>query len=620
MAQRTVSYRPRFDHIIGRYLNQLPRTIARSGEPLLLDGTWRFELDLHGRGLDDHWEQGHAYTGATNWPGSIESQLEAGLSLPWEDEVIGWYERDFELPAHWAGELVQVTFGAVGHETRVWLNGSPLKTVEGEEAHVGEYTSFSYELPPELLLPVNRLTVRISDSLDDEIPRGKQASRIYKRGGIWYQTTSGALRSVWLERVERNRLRSYLGVESQIESNVVTFDLTTRIYDAGAYTLKVCVRPADGDHIVVEREWPLELAAGAKHQKVSMIVPDARLWSPASPALYHVTAQLIAANGVVSEISARWGMRKIEVRGNAIYLNNEPVYLDGILYQPAEATWEQIKLHLKAMSKLGCNLVRIHIAGIDPRMYDLADELGMLLWVEVPSPHSSTERSRENHWSELRRMIRVTGSHPSIVILSMYNEDWGIQDVATNADTQAYIARCRDSLTLRQPQVLVVDNDGWRHVSRDGTLQSDLLTAHIYKNTMDEWEHALDRLVAGDRHVTAESLVVGDPFFYERQAPLVVSEWGGFGFEGYGGPSALGDRAAQIKAYKQTLRARPIAGDVYTQATNVEDERNGLIDFETGRLLVPEGILKTRQPRARSAQKQRSIFPLEPAGTAPARA
>ena len=47
MVQRAVTSRPEYDQIIGRYLNRLPRTITRTGEPLLLDGTWRFELDLH---------------------------------------------------------------------------------------------------------------------------------------------------------------------------------------------------------------------------------------------------------------------------------------------------------------------------------------------------------------------------------------------------------------------------------------------------------------------------------------------------------------------------------------------------------------------------------------------
>jgi hypothetical protein len=147
------------------------------------------------------------------------------------------------------------------------------------------------------------------------------------------------------------------------------------------------------------------------------------------------------------------------------------------------------------------------------------------------------------------------------------------------------------------PHVLIVDNDGWRHVSVDGALQSDLLTAHIYQNTQPGWETHLDRLCAGDLTVTPELLVVGDPYFYEGQAPLVVSEWGGFGWEGYGGPTDHDTRADMIRAYKQALRARPIAGDVYTQATNIEDERNGLIDFANGELYVPEGILRTSTER-----------------------
>ena len=49
-----------------------------------------------------------------------------------------------------------------------------------------------------------------------------------------------------------------------------------------------------------------------------------------------------------------------------------------------------------------------------------------------------------------------------------------------------------------------------------------------------------------------------------------------------------------IRRFKQELRARPIAGDVYTQATNIEDERNGLIDPHTGALSVPPGLLNSR--------------------------
>jgi hypothetical protein len=75
---------------------------------------------------------------------------------------------------------------------------------------------------------------------------------------------------------------------------------------------------------------------------------------------------------------------------------------------------------------------------------------------------------------------------------------------------------------------------------------------------------------------------------------LLVSEWGGFGFVGYGGPNDEALRTSQIKKYKDALRKRDIAGDVYTQATNIEEESNGLIDFTTGELTVPAGLLNSR--------------------------
>jgi hypothetical protein len=223
--------------------------------------------------------------------------------------------------------------------------------------------------------------------------------------------------------------------------------------------------------------------------------------------------------------------------------------------------------------------------------------------VEVPSPHSSSQRSRDNHWAELMRLLVMVGSHPSVAICSLYNEDWGAQDRAFNALTREYLARTYGYLRLHYPQLLVVDNDGWQHVSTEGRIESHLLTAHVYTPDLREWQERLDRLVSGvSEGVTAQPLLVGDPFFYSGQVPLVVSEWGGFGFENYGGPEETGEKSQRIRAFKAALRARPIAGDVYTQATSIEEEVNGLIDPQTGELQVPPGILASRPgtaPRVR---------------------
>ena len=578
---------------------ELPRAVLRPNSFILLDGEWDFEYDEQNKGLNENWFISHKYIDKANWPGSVESHI-ASLEperKAWQGQVVVWYERTFPLPEieeeHPEYIQRQLTFGACGYETRVWLNGFPLKTIEGEEVHLGEYTSFSYELDERILSATNRITVMIRSTMDADTTRGKQESGVYKRGGIWYQTYTGGVRSIWLENVECNRLRSKVDVLSIIEDNLVRFNLTTRIHHPGQYT--ICLRVYDRKDtfrtILAEDNYSLLLTAGQKQQRLVIRIPDAILWTPENPHLYRLVARLIDANGYISEIETHFGMRKIEAHGSNIYLNGRSIYLNGILYQPWLATYEEIKKHMLAMKALGCNLIRIHITGVDPRIYKLADRLGLLLWVEVPSPHRSTMLSRANHKAELLRMVELIATHPSVIIWSLYNEDWGAEDIETSAGTRQYIMDMYHYMHIEYPQFLVIDNDGWRHMSHRGRLKSDLLTVHLYTDQLQRWQEMLNKLVDGEQSVAAFPLVIGDPFFYRAQVPLIVSEWGGFGFRDYGGPQSADEKIRLIAQFKKELRSRAIAGDVYTQATNIEDEKNGIIDFSSAALLVPEGLL-----------------------------
>ncbi|HEX8339226.1 MAG TPA: hypothetical protein VF621_21065, partial [Pyrinomonadaceae bacterium] len=353
--------------------NPLPRAVLRPNSHWLLDGEWRFALDPEDRGMRERWYLGHTYERTAQWPGSIEEHMDeareakehqpAAPAAAWQDKVVAWYEREFPLPErHGPGPqpMLQITFGACGYETRVWLNGRALRTVEGEKTHYGEYTSFSYELPEDALRLFNRITVRISDTMDAEIPRGKQQSTVYKRGGIWYQTFTGAVRSVWLEAVERNRLRSRVGVVSVVEDRLVRFNFTALIHDPGVYNLRVRVfeRGRREGPPLAEGVFPLRLLAGEKQQRVVVEVPGARLWGPGEPNLYLLSAGLEDEWGHEAQIETHFGLRKVEARGRYVYLNNEPTYLDGILYQPGQATLEEMQRHMHAMKALGCNLVR----------------------------------------------------------------------------------------------------------------------------------------------------------------------------------------------------------------------------------------------------------------------
>src|SRR5205085_446657 len=110
--------------------------------------------------------------------------------------------------------------------------------------------------------------------------------------------------------------------------------------------LKIFNRKQESSEPIATDEFPLKLEAGQKRQRLVIEIPNAQLWSPENPHLYRLVAQLIDSHGKSSDIETYFGLRKVEARGCCLYLNNKPVYLDGILYQPGKASYEEIKKHM----------------------------------------------------------------------------------------------------------------------------------------------------------------------------------------------------------------------------------------------------------------------------------
>lgn len=292
-----------------------------------------------------------------------------------------------------------------------------------------------------------------------------------------------------------------------------------------------------------------------------------------------------------------------------MWLNGKPCYLDGVLFQPYHGDsytldYDQIKAELDYLRRTtGANLLRIHIAGADPLPLSMADELGLLVWVEVPSPHISSEASRANHRRELDSLLRQIDSHPCVGIISLYNESWGCQDIGEDSlagvTTRAYIKEVYNYVKQQRPDLLVVDNDGWEHLCEKGELTAtDLHTLHIYANNFENWRLDLENisgLAATDnarfRKLAGKSAVIGDNYVYKAEIPLMVSEWGGFGAL-YGGPAGELAKFSQIRQYKTLLHnSEPaIFGDCYTQLGDVEKETNGLLDKQLLRLADPQFI------------------------------
>lgn len=522
---------------------------------------------------------------------------------PENGKTVVWYHKTIIIPERKLDKEYKINFARACYTTKVWGNGKLLTDVDGRTVHTSGFSSFSYDLSP--ALDENgriELVVRVENSDDPTFCRGKQASSLNAREGIWYSHATGLWGQVTLEEVSANRLRSDVTGYADPFTGQVRLQPITYIKTGGEYLLEVVVDGPDEKRVVSYRQY-LKLEPGQFQHDLRFVVPKPQPWSPESPTLYEVEVNLRQEDRWLDRVYFKVGFRSLTVRDNQILLNGKPCYMDGVLYQPFHGDSytldnDQLEAELHYTRRItGSNLLRIHIAGADPLPLSIADELGLLVWVEVPSPHISNEASRANHRRELDTILRQIDSHPCVAIVSLYNESWGCEDIGEDSDagreTRKYIKNSYQYVKNQRPDLLVIDNDGWEHICEGGKLiATDWLTLHIYTNKFENWQHDLDNIASlaapGNprfKKLTGKTAVVGDDYTYQGELPIVISEWGGFGAI-YGGPAAEQEKFNLIRRYKTALRKAEtyIAGDCYTQLGDVENETNGLLDKELNRL------------------------------------
>lgn len=481
---------------------------------ITLDGPWQFRFDSHGGADIEEINSWH------DW-------REALVPLPWQAQFEdlrltsgeAWYRRTIILDEQPTGAAI-LHFGAVDYHATVWLNGQRI----GE--HEGGYLPFEFDVAAALHPGENSLVVRAVDPGEDrsrwpaypfsEIPHGKQS---------WYGPVGGLWQSVWLELrppVHLSRLR--LTPDATAGSiHVVTAIANRDAVDEFQVQVSV-IGPGDD-----------EIETGTLddgHRGVIQLDPSAvTLWSPDAPALYTVTAWLLVDGQVVDEISDVCGFRTIEAKGGRIYLNGEPIYLRGALDQayypgtiytpPSTAFLED---QARKAKSLGLNCLRCHIKIEDPRYYEVADRLGLLIWTEIPNwAHLSPQAARRAK-ETFAQMVERDWNHPSIFAWTLVNEDWGT-DLTHNAEHRRWLADFYHEAKALDPTRLIVDNSacvGNLHVA------SDVEDYHYYRAIPDhaaEWDEWVADFAGRAAWAWAEE------FAHERRpdSPLLVSEFGNWG-------------------------------------------------------------------------------------------
>jgi len=515
-----------------------PRPNFRRSRWVSLDGEWEF-----GSGDTETFDRKIVV------PFCPQSVL-SGIGNPSQGDVV-WYRRRFDAPE---AERLRIHFGAVDYRATVWVNG------EEAARHEGGHTPFSADISRVAGRRGNVVVVRAEDPLADRtIPRGKQHWTA-KPEGIFYTATTGIWQTVWLEPLPS---RSIEGLR------------VTPAFDRGTVEVEV---DAEGE---IETVVTFEGREVGRRKGSGIITLEAiHQWSPEAPHLYDLQVTLAQQGHEVDRVESYFGLRKVETRDGRFWLNGAPyvqrLVLDqgyfpgGLMTAPSS---HDLRRDIELAKSMGFNGARKHQKVEDPRWHYWADRLGFLAWGEMPSFRLHSPAAESRFIAEWRDAVRRDRDHPCIVAWSPVNESDGLS--SDPAEFLEGLYRLTHELDPTRP---VVSNDSWDHTNTDLCTLHDYATADVLRSRYRSVETALE-----------PSFRPRPPYlsgYAYRGEPIVLSEFGGVALAGAGGTfySEAKGAAGLLQVYQEMIEALmdpgPIQGFCYTQLTDVEQERNGLLTFE----------------------------------------
>jgi len=567
-------------------------TIPRSEHPrpdfvrepwLNLNGEWEFAFDDRDEGEQNSWAT-KPLPEKIIVPFSFQSPR-SGIGDP-SPHPICWYRRSFELPLAFNGLGVRLVFGAVDYEAKVWVNGQFVGS------HKGGYVPFGFDITHAVKKGENWIAVRVKDTESKTQPRGKQSCEV-EPSGIFYTRCSGIWQSVWLEGMGDARIDS---VQILPDTDTGQVAITAWVEALpGEYELVVTVAVPEGGPVVSRKQFSVTMGS-AQPTPVRMVrrVLPMHLWSPDKPALYDMRVELRRGHITPDRVKTYFGFRKVEVRPGVILLNDSPCFLrfaldqgyfpEGI-YSPASDA--DLRRDIEKAKALGFNGVRKHQKVEDPRYLYWADKLGFLVWEEMPSFFEWSAEGRENFTREWAEVLRRDRNHPCIIAWVPFNESWGVRDVGTDEEQQAFVESICHLTKSEDPARPVADNSGWEHV------KADIFDIHDYTPEAEVFARNWKGFSPAGQEVPGihkRSSVEGRPYAGQ---PVVISEYGGIALEAFGPPggrkimkygNAMPTEQAFLDRYKAStlaiLEHPGLCGFCYTQLYDIEQEVNGLLTFD----------------------------------------
>ena len=492
-------------------------TSGRQGRSL--DGDWFFCVDLLDTGLRQKWFAMTPQQPADRIePWDYDPHMGETVPVPscWQMlkekwyffEGSAWYTRSVSVDPLTDGRRRFLRIGAAQYDCKVFVNGRFLGN------HYGGSTPFCVEVSEAFLPGENWLMLCVNNT--------RTHDRVPMRNTDWFNY-GGVYREVTLHETPATVIRDlFVRLDGdKIRASVVS--------DGPAAAAKLEIPELGINTEITLQDGRGEVAIEAQPE----------LWSPETPRLYDVTCS--AGGDVVRD---RIGFRTIERRGTEIFLNGEPIFLRGISVHEDDrdtgkvTSDEDIRRRFAHAKELGCNFLRLAHYPHHERAAEIADELGLLLWEEIPVywaidfENPATLRDANNQLTEL---IRRDHNRASVAIWSIGNE---------NPDTDARLSFMRtlsETVRAEDPTRLIaaaclVNHNKLRIEDRLAT-SLDIIGINEYYGWYDE---NFDELA-----------IIGRNSAPDR--PVVISETGADGDHEAGPETGLFSVAYQADVYRKQI-------------------------------------------------------------------
>ncbi|HVW59020.1 MAG TPA: glycoside hydrolase family 2 TIM barrel-domain containing protein, partial [Puia sp.] len=522
-----------------------------------LNGKWDYAITPVLAAMPLGWE------GSILVPYPVESMLSGVKKKVGPDSVL-WYHRRFDIPAGWkkGGQRIILHFEAVDWQAKLWVNGKRV----GE--HNGGYDAFSFDITDALKPGEQDIVLSVWDPGNEgDQPNGKQYNQ---PRSIWYTPTTGIWQTAWLEPVPAAAIPD-LKLLPDIDHRLLKIAFAK---DAPGMAAQQTIQA-----IAYDQGKKIAEASGRLGDTLIVRLPSVKLWSPSTPFLYDLTISLYQAGKKMDEIKSYFGMRSIGIEKDKdgfarLVLNHTPLFQFGTLDQGfwpdglyTAPTDSALRYDIAAQKEMGFNLIRKHVKVEPQRWYYWCDRLGMLVWQDMPSgdkhigrQDTDMVRSKQSalqYKRELTHMIGQHFNHPSIITWVPFNEGWG----------QFRTAEIAAFTKALDPTRLVNAASGW--VDRG---VGDMHDTHSYP-----WPAMTDP--EPDR-----ATVLGE---FGGQALLIKDHcWVDNLSLAPGHIRTSRTREDLVTVYGRlidslvTLKNKGLSAAVYTQATDVESEVNGLLTYD----------------------------------------